>query len=113
MYEPAMIIRNRLSVDMDEMDLFKIADLYEKNVTDHFDDEGLKKYFVWDLELLRCPSRVQIIGGYKGKRLVSTSRDFKGIMHGMTDTIETDRIDFYKTCLQSSSNIAVRIRYLD
>lgn len=91
----------------------EIMKIYEKNFNlDDMNDE-LKKYFIWDYELLRCHEKTMDIENSKGNRLGSYMEYTNGYKYPDIENFEEKRIEFYNECLNHEININKKIRYLD
>ena len=76
-------------------------------------NEELKKYFIWDYELLLCHEKTMDIENSKGNRLESYMEYTNGYKYTDIENFEEERIEFYNKCLNHEININKKIRYLD
>lgn len=91
----------------------EVMKIYEKNFNLDDMNEELKKYFIWDYELLRCHEKTMDIENAKGNRLGSYIEYTNGHKYPDIDNFEGERIEFYDKCLNHEININKKIRYLD
>lgn len=91
----------------------EVMKIYEKKFNLDDMDEELKKYFIWDYELLRCHEKTMDIENAKGNRLGAYIEYTNGYKYPDIDNFEEERIEFYDKCLTKEININKKIRYLD
>ena len=91
----------------------EIIKIYEKNFNLDDMNEELKKYFIWDYELLRCHEKAMDIENSKGNRLGAYMEYTNGYKYPDIENFEEERIEFYNKCLNREININKKIRYLD
>lgn len=91
----------------------EVMKIYEENFNLDDMNEELKKYFIWDYELLRCHEKTMDIENAKGNRLGSYIEYTNGHKYPDIDNFEGERIEFYDKCLNYEININKKIRYLD
>lgn len=91
----------------------EIMKIYDKKFNLDDMNEEVKKYFIWDYELLRCHEKTMDIENSKGNRLGAYMEYTNGYKYPDIENFEEERIEFYNKCLNHEININKKIRYLD
>lgn len=91
----------------------EIIKIYEKKLNLDDMNEELKKYFIWDYQLLRCHEKTMNIENAKNNRLGAYIEYTNGRKYPDIDNFEEERIEFYNKCLECEINVNKKIRYLD
>ena len=76
-------------------------------------DDQLRKYFIWDYEILRCCENTMHLEDSKSNRLGSYIEYTDGYKYPDIEKFEHERKDFYDACLDEENNLNMKIRYLD
>lgn len=93
--------------------IYQIIEIYNKKFELDNMDEELKKYFIWDYELLRCCEKTMNVENVKVNRLEPFTEYLNGNKYPDIKNFEIERIEFYDKCLNHETNINKKIRYLD
>ncbi|MDU4471463.1 MAG: DUF4209 domain-containing protein [Clostridium perfringens] len=113
MSEEFFVKKNRLEEITDTTTIDDIIKVYKNNLDSNDIDEELRKYFIWDYELLCCYEKTMGIENAKGNRLGAYIEYTNGYKYPDIDSFEEERIEFYDKCLKHEININKKIRYLD
>lgn len=113
MYDEFMKIRNEFELPKDEFDLFKLSNYYNKKIKEHFGEDRVNKYIIWDYELMSCIEKNVLKESNKDRRLVSMFGWSNGYEWPDINNFKVNRNEFYDFCINNTENISMKIRYLD
>lgn len=105
--------RDDIQLPIEEMDLYKLTDIYNKGIKAFNGDQAIKDYLIWDYELMNCVERPLHTNKHTEKRLVAFFVWENGSVWPDIDNFQKDRNQFYDACIDNTQNKAMKIRYLD
>lgn len=113
LYDEFFEARNHIQLPSEEMDLYKLTDIYNKGIKEFTGEDSVKELLIWDYELMNCVERPLHINGNKNNRLVAMFGWENGYVWPDINHFEETRIPFYNECVGRTENTAMKIRYLD
>lgn len=113
MYDKFFKEREKIGIPTDESNLNKITDTYNSWIKGFNADDDVKKFMIWDYELLCCMENSLHIGIGGENRLDSVFQWNNGTRWPDIKNFEDERIEFYKECVNKTENKSMKIRYLD
>lgn len=105
-------IEAKKNLHLKDLSIDDMLKVYKKEI-DNIDQENeLRKYYIWDYQLLYCNERTMVIDSNTNKRLTHRIK-CQNYKYPDIENFEDERKNFYTACLQTEENINFVFRYLD